>query len=236
MKNIEEIKNKLDEYSLAFYRLSDILIKIDENFPMQAHNNIIINDSELNGSILDIGCGFCETDIVLKLKRPELDIHCMEGSRINCKIALELAEKANVKLNIYNACVEEYPNISNIKFDCIICSNTIEHIEDPYKFMDYIIYMLKPNGILYLTMPYADCHYSTEHVNFFITDNIPEFVEGNDLIRNTKNCIKLEEFLIKFPLDGECRIFNEELSRLGHESFKSNDQLDIILKLRKKNE
>jgi SAM-dependent methyltransferase len=52
---------------------------------------------------------------------------------------------------IVAATLEEYQCVE--LFDVVLCSHTLEHVEDPRAFLDRLVALLKPCGILYLEVP-----------------------------------------------------------------------------------
>jgi len=67
-------------------------------------------------------------------------------------------------------------DLGDKKFDLLICSHILEHIYDLQHFMEHVVSFVKPNGYLYLDMPYYDDYESYDsplmdmhqkHINHF---------------------------------------------------------------------
>ena len=67
--------------------------------------------------------------------------------------------KQNFNLNIFNESVEDHEK-RGIKYDVIIMSDVIEHFSNPFKIIESINKMLKPNGVLIFTTYNMDSLYA----------------------------------------------------------------------------
>ena len=47
------------------------------------------------------------------------------------------------------------------EFDCVLCFETLEHLTNPYSFLENVKKMLKEDGILYLTIPALEVTHNT---------------------------------------------------------------------------
>lgn len=101
--------------------------------------------------ILDIGCGVGTMDFYLAAKGKgvtgiEISEKAVEIAKENAKIF-----KLDKKVNFIAA---EFPNkIPDSKYDLVIFSEVIEHLEDDGKALRDIRKVLKPDGILVITTP-----------------------------------------------------------------------------------
>ena len=234
MKTANQIRSELDKNYFLFYNINRLLIKIDKNLPVQSHTNMLLNSKNLKGNVLFIGSGFCEEAILMKLKYPNLNITCFEGSVLINKIAKALIENAGVKIGLYNFIVEEYP-IFNIKFDCVIINHVLEHIEDIDELMEYSLSILKDDGTIFMALPYGCYHFSKEHKHFFIV-NDKRYENENRKLKGIKNVVNMETFLEKHGLKYEITVFNEETFGLSHKDYKhspNKEQLDFYIEAKK---
>jgi len=97
-------------------------------------------------SILEIGSGLGYTTYALRESG---------YNAIGFDISKESVDKANNKFGDFFKCVdvfEEKENASEL-YDGIICSEVIEHVDDPLEFLKHCYKYLNPNGILILTTP-----------------------------------------------------------------------------------
>ena len=96
--------------------------------------------------ILDAGCG--EGQLLLKIfERGYKNIYGVDIT----KIAIKQAEK-RVKANFSLQNLENL-NYENEKFDVVICTEVIEHIENYEKVLQELKRILKKNGLLIITFP-----------------------------------------------------------------------------------
>lgn len=97
-------------------------------------------------SVIEVGCG---QGIILKQVRSK--------SRFGIDLSISNVKKArrlfkNEILNLIVANVEMIP-VDDHSFDRIICSDVIEHVQNPEKLLKEIIRILKQNGKIVITVP-----------------------------------------------------------------------------------
>jgi 2-polyprenyl-3-methyl-5-hydroxy-6-metoxy-1,4-benzoquinol methylase len=137
-----------------------------------------------NGDVLEVGCGFGKT----------LDWIYNKNKKLNL-VGSDLSEIA------INKASEYYPHIKFIcedaekanhdnKFDLIINSQTLEHVDNPELIINNMKNWLKPNGNLFITVPYPNSNLDRgvklHHWTFFQEDFIK--ILGKD----TK-CVKIDK-------------------------------------------
>jgi SAM-dependent methyltransferase len=96
---------------------------------------------KIQGTILDIGCGDSYFDKCLIKSEPNLTIYGVDINLTN-----EFHKKNLHALNSLN-------HLPNIKFDFIIMMDVLEHIEDDKSYLENILKLLKPEGIVFITVP-----------------------------------------------------------------------------------
>lgn len=149
----------------------------------------------LNGSILDVGCGsqpFRTLLHVEKTKYTGLDF-------IDAKSKFGYQNSDTV---YYNG--EVFPFEDSV-FDNVLCTETLEHIASPSWFISEISRVLKPNGTLIMTIPFAArwhfipfdyFRYTPSSINSLLANsyrNIHIYARGNEL---TVACYKILGILI----------------------------------------
>ena len=99
-----------------------------------------------NSSILEIGSGLGYTTYALRESG---------YNAIGFDISKESVDKANTRFGNFFKCVDVFEKKANSveSFDAIICSEVIEHVDNPYRFLNHCYKYLNPNGILILTTP-----------------------------------------------------------------------------------
>jgi len=237
MTDFTKIRDELNSNFYNMYSLKDVVTKIDKDLPMPSHCNMLIDNPNLKGKVLVIGSGMCEEIIAMKLRKPELDISCIEGCLLITKIARELIKKAGVDIKVYDYLIEEHPDFK-FKFDSIVISHVIEHVDDVDDLLEYSYNNLQDDETLFLSLPYGKYHYSNEHKHFFIID-VPRLKDINTKIcieTDEKEIIYLDKILLAHKLIGEINVFDEEAVKLGHKDYKYStikNQLDIFIAAKK---
>jgi SAM-dependent methyltransferase len=99
-------------------------------------------------TILDYGCGTgWLSNLLSKYAR-------VTGIDISEKAILSAANKyKHIRFFSFDASSKELPELKQEKFDIIVSSEVIEHVQDQKKYIDNIIQLLKPKGLLVLTTP-----------------------------------------------------------------------------------
>lgn len=121
--------------------------------------NIAKNYLNSNSLILDVGCG--SGNLLLKLKR-EGYLHLF-GSDFSIE-SIKLTEKKFGK-NVFQADLTKIEDYKNNKYDGIICSEVLEHIENDNLAIQNIKLLLNKNGIVIISVPYG-MQYWSQHDNF----------------------------------------------------------------------
>ena len=98
-------------------------------------------------TILDIACGECYFLDIFKSIDPSLDLYATE----------HFSAKENVIKKGYKFIDGEFFPITEKKFDLIIFTEAIEHINDVNNFLEHAYNLLNPNGLIYITTPNFSC-------------------------------------------------------------------------------
>jgi 2-polyprenyl-3-methyl-5-hydroxy-6-metoxy-1,4-benzoquinol methylase len=94
-------------------------------------------------SVLDIACGECYHLDALKELNPNLELYASE----------HISAKSNVISKGYKFLDGEFYPQTELKFDLIIFTEAIEHINDPLDFLLHANNLLKEGGMIYMTTP-----------------------------------------------------------------------------------
>jgi len=100
------------------------------------------------GSVLDMGCGGGAFSRLLKKMRPDLLIY---GGDVN-RASLSRARQGFKGTEFVYADIYNIPFSSN-SFDAVIILDLLEHLDSPGDALEEVRRVLKPNGILYLSVP-----------------------------------------------------------------------------------
>ena len=145
MRNFLSNYLKTDDYD--FYKESfDIL---DDTYSEWLIEKTELISSMIEGKkIIDVGCG---SGLLLKYLSKSLDLTGADFSEGN----LKKAKETNPSVMFFKANLDDessWKNYSNM-YDTVLCSEVVEHIKDDKKAMEILFSLVKPNGILILTIP-----------------------------------------------------------------------------------
>jgi 2-polyprenyl-3-methyl-5-hydroxy-6-metoxy-1,4-benzoquinol methylase len=183
MKNIDfysTLGHSYQEYENSHKDRLDFLIK-----------DLKLN--KLNGSIGDFGCGlgFIYYRLNKKLKKQYVgyDFTTLDKKPFNYqRVDLNNFDFTNEKL-LYGI------------YDYAFCFETLEHLTNPYNCLFQIKYLLKKNGILFLSIPNKDCTHNTIYPSLlYPVDNFIVFLNqmAFQAIKHVKHdkCFSQEVFTL----------------------------------------
>ena len=103
------------------------------------------------GKILDVGCGFGGTAIVLAQKFPDSEIAGIDLSVPLLQRASLVAQSANLgeRVRFENADVQQIPYEED-SFDAVLNINMVHLVEDPVRMLNEIERVLAPDGFLFV--------------------------------------------------------------------------------------
>ena len=120
----------------------------DSYITTSSHKKILQNMNEILSkgdfqSVLDIACGECYHLDALRELNPNLDLYASE----------HISAKNNVISKGYKFLNGEFFPQTSLKFDLMIFTEAIEHINDPLDFLLHANNLLKEGGMIYMTTP-----------------------------------------------------------------------------------
>jgi ubiquinone/menaquinone biosynthesis C-methylase UbiE len=103
------------------------------------------------GRILDAGCGFGWTDIILAQKFPDSEVVGIDLSEPLLQRANQAAQSANLdnRVKFEKADVQQIPYADD-SFDVVLNLNMVHLVEDPIKMLDEMERVLVSNGLLFV--------------------------------------------------------------------------------------
>ena len=158
----------------------------------------LIKYSEINGHILDFGCGSGNLDIILA--RKGYKIHGVDLSRVGIEIAnyYRNKEPVGVRNNLNFECLDVLsPNLTNMLSDSIWSCHVFEHIEDPKPILLSLRNYIKPNGKVLISVPLGHAYDDPDHVNYFnSSEELIRFL-GDEVKSIIKSEISKEDEVIR---------------------------------------
>lgn len=163
------------------------------------------NFKNVNGSLIDVGCG----EMPFRSLLPD----AIGYHGIDVELASDFKMSGNSDIRTFDG--QNIPFDDN-SFDNALCTEVLEHAEDPETLIAEIFRVLKPGGVLLATIPFAarvhyaphDYHRFTRHrLDQMFTDFADVSIEerGNDIATIANKLIVLCARLLKpswrFPLN-----------------------------------
>tara|TARA_Y100000768_G_C23961771_1_gene675790 strand:- start:248 stop:1135 length:888 start_codon:yes stop_codon:yes gene_type:complete len=186
-------------------------------------------------TILDIACGECYFLDILKSIDPTIELYATE----------HVSAKENVINKGYEFIEGEFFPITNKKFDLIIFTEAIEHINDANDFLANAYDLLNPNGLIYITTPNFSCLerllmgknwgmvVPPEHLSYFTPKTLKFVMKKNKFVKKfskTENIsiFRIIQFLNKFRKKNSSKISPQKISDNLQNASTSNIFLRFI--------
>jgi SAM-dependent methyltransferase len=103
---------------------------------------------DLEGDVVDVGCGAGNVARAIAESRPELRVHGVDISAG----ALELARRAAPEVDFQTAPAERLP-FRDGSMSAVVMLDVLEHLEDPAAALREIRRVLRPGGLLHIVLP-----------------------------------------------------------------------------------
>lgn len=148
--------------------------------------NIKILSPNITGKILDVGCG---------TKPYQSFFNCSQYVGLEFDTGID-SEKKTADY-YYDGKVFPFASES---FDCVICNQVLEHVFEPENFLSEIFRVLKPEGILLLTVPFIwDEHeqpfdfarYSSFGIKYLLERNSFRIISHHKSVNNVSAVFQL---------------------------------------------
>jgi 2-polyprenyl-3-methyl-5-hydroxy-6-metoxy-1,4-benzoquinol methylase len=137
-----------------------------------------------SGSVLEIGCGFGKTLNWVYEKNNTLEIVGSDLSEI------AIIKSQNFYPHIKFICEDAETTNHDEKFDLIINSQTLEHVDNPEIIIKNMMRWTKKNGVIFITVPYPNSNLDRgvklHHWTFFDED-------FKSIMGNHTECIKIDK-------------------------------------------
>jgi ubiquinone/menaquinone biosynthesis C-methylase UbiE len=124
--------------------------KIAEKYGRDVAEKLTLRDFE-GGRILDVGCGFGATAIVLAQALPRCEVVGIDLSEPLLELAIQAAQDADLRgrVTFENADVQQIP-YGDDSFDAVVNFQMLHIVEDPIAMLDEMERMLTPAGLLFM--------------------------------------------------------------------------------------
>lgn len=113
-----------------------------------------------DGRVLDAGCGLGSVVHVIERARPDLAVVGLDRSTDR----LADARRAGVAAPLGAADVARLPHPDGT-FDAVVCSEVLEHVDDPAAVAEELRRVLRPGGRLLVTVPHANFPAAWDPIN-----------------------------------------------------------------------
>ena len=125
--------------------------------------NLVTNEVDKCGNLLNVGCGDGFFDIFLKKKTTQL--HSIDINRGDIEIAKILNPDENVTYHL--GTIERLPFPDNF-FDYVLCSEVLEHLKSDQKAISELIRVLRKGGRLVVTVPTKNFPFFYDPINYVL--------------------------------------------------------------------
>lgn len=137
------LKNFYENYHIKIKSKRSKVEKMKQNARLKVIREFLHNYKLQNKKILIVGCGFGEDTLVAKNRVIAFDLAFS---------AVKMA-KHDFPKNIYLVADAAFLPFIDNSFDCIVCSEVIEHIPNPQEVIIEFRRVLRPQGELIITVP-----------------------------------------------------------------------------------
>jgi SAM-dependent methyltransferase len=172
-----------------------------------------------NSRVIDVGCGNGTFLATLSDEVDPANLFGVEYSAIGAETAPEIL-KSRIYVGDFIAMTED---LAKAPFDVAVCSEVLEHVDSPKAILSSIHRVLKPNGLLVVTVPALMKYWSSQddvagHQRRFEYDDFPALLE---------DCGFKVEHHIGWggPI---ARIYNRAISKVGPEKVMRNGSNPIV--------
>lgn len=186
MKRKECILPEFQKYDvLGAYHWEEIGRNLKKHNPFTAERyrwiKIKLKGLEAGSRVIDYGCGDGALLGMLARRFPEYVLSGLEPSKTGLRLATEQLQKHQMRVELYDSCQK----LAESSYKAVICSEVIEHVEDPVKLLRQLHRIAEPNGIVILTTPIriTEKPMDNEHVKEFFVEELVELCTATGLFK-----------------------------------------------------
>jgi len=175
-------------HQISPIRLQYINNKITEHFNITGNDDL---NPLKNLNIIDVGCGGGLVSVpICKLGAR---VTAIDANSYNIIALSEYTKNNNLTINTINTTVEEYiSNFPDQLYDVVLCLEVLEHVSNQRAFIQNLLKLLKPAGILILSTinrtikSYAQTIIAAEYILKWVpinTHNYSKFLKPSELCK-----------------------------------------------------
>jgi 2-polyprenyl-3-methyl-5-hydroxy-6-metoxy-1,4-benzoquinol methylase len=135
--NSEEYWNSLYSYEHA--------IQMERRYP--ALHQAVVAGIQPDWRVIDVGSG--PGVLAQQIQTVTDDVHCLDLS----SRAVEYCEAKGLSASQWDLVNDPVPTNMHGSADCVVCTEVLEHLEDPQAAIKKLYSLLKPGGIIIVTVP-----------------------------------------------------------------------------------
>ncbi|MBN8852325.1 MAG: hypothetical protein BGO55_01085 [Sphingobacteriales bacterium 50-39] len=164
------------EYADRFYSNQSLVDKYRRESVTQHLQNlrILLDEEDIrlhkDMTILDASCG---TGDCLKMLRDEYNCQHLTGTEIS-RAALAITREICPHAELHELDLEKQKLAGD--FDLVLCQQVLEHLVEPETALRNLVAMLRPGGILVITVPDGRLDDFAGHIHFWGSDSLPIFL------------------------------------------------------------
>ena len=108
----------------------------------------LLKNNKKNGKILDLGCG--DGALTYMLFKEGYNSEGIDLSAEGINLAINMHKKKKTNCNFHHG---DISNLSSNSYDGLICSDVIEHVDDPAKLIEESLRVVKKGGCVIFSTP-----------------------------------------------------------------------------------
>lgn len=147
------------------YKHSDYEFRTNDPYAFRKYKIIISwlpQDDDLH--ILNAGCGSGEMNWLLASQNSTWTVDAIDGDTQAIQLSKEFAERYHLQnLQIYESNIEDFR--TDMRYDIIVANDVLEHIEDVVYAIKCLHRLMKPDGVLYISVPALQCLFGYHDVS-----------------------------------------------------------------------
>lgn len=182
-KTSEEWWDKSGEFKIL-HQINPIRIQYMNDKIAEHFNSIQNKEDDLqplkNLNIIDVGCG--GGLISVPICQLGAKVTAIDANSYNIKALSEYTKNNNLSINPINTTVEEYiNNYPDQLYDVVLCLEVLEHVSNQSAFIQNLLKLLKPTGILILSTinrtikSYAHAIIAAEYILKWVPTNTHDY-------------------------------------------------------------